>query len=167
MQQIRRVVIGMGSNLGDRAASIARAVALLAEDPEIRVLARSPLYVTPPAGGPPQGDYLNAALLLETALSAGAILTRTMTIERALGRVRPDPVRWGPRTLDLDILWIEGEVVSAPDLAVPHPRLTERVFALRPLLDVAPDAVDPCTGLPFRDLPAAHLPISRAPEDVP
>ncbi|UQA61255.1 2-amino-4-hydroxy-6-hydroxymethyldihydropteridine diphosphokinase [Polyangium aurulentum] len=162
MQRARRVVLGLGSNLGDRAGNLALAVTHLGAERGIVVLARSPIYVTPPAGGPPQGDYLNAAALLSTALPAREILTRTLAIEHALGRVRPDPVRWGPRTIDLDLLWIEGEVIDEPGLTVPHPRLGERAFALRPLLDVAPDAVDPRTGERFADLPAARAPLVRA-----
>jgi 2-amino-4-hydroxy-6-hydroxymethyldihydropteridine diphosphokinase len=160
-------VIGLGSNLGDRRANIDLAIARLREEPLIRVLGRSPVYETPPAGGPPQGDYLNAAVLLVTSLTARAVLDRTLSIERGLGRNRSEEVRWGPRTIDLDLLWIEGEVVDEEGLAVPHPRLHERPFALRPLLDVAPDAVDPRTGQPFASLPAASAPIARVAEGGP
>jgi 2-amino-4-hydroxy-6-hydroxymethyldihydropteridine diphosphokinase len=162
VQRARRVVIGLGSNLGDREGNLALAVTRLGAEAGVAVLARSPIYVTPPAGGPVQGDYLNAAALLSTALPPREILTRALAIEQALGRVRPDPVRWGPRTIDLDLLWIEGEAIDEPGLMVPHPRLGERAFALRPLLDVAPDAVDPRTGGRFADLPAARAPLVRA-----
>jgi 2-amino-4-hydroxy-6-hydroxymethyldihydropteridine diphosphokinase len=158
---MRRAVIGLGSNLGDRAATIAAAIEALRADADVRVIARSHTYASPPAGGPPQGDYLNAAVLIETSLPGREILERTLAIERSLGRVRPDPVRWGPRTIDLDLLWIEGEVIDEPSLTVPHPRLTERAFALRPLLDVAPDARDPRTGDLFSSAPAASDPIRR------
>jgi 2-amino-4-hydroxy-6-hydroxymethyldihydropteridine diphosphokinase len=161
MPDARRIALGLGSNLGDRKATIDRAIADLRDTPGVVLLARSPLYVTPPAGGPPQGDYLNGAVLLSTTLSAREILARTQTIERALGRVRPDPVRWGPRTIDIDLLWIEGEYIEEPDLQVPHPRLEGRVFALRPLLDVAPDAAHPRTGKRYEVFPAASLPITR------
>lgn len=157
----RRAVLGLGSNLGDRAATIALAVDALAAQPEIRVLARSFMYETPPAGGPPQGDYLNGAVLIETALPARELLDRALAIERSLGRVRPEPVAWGPRTIDIDLLWIEGEARSEPGLEVPHPRLAGRAFALRPMLDVAPDARDPRTGALFSSLPAASAPITR------
>ncbi len=162
MQRARRVVIGLGSNLGDRAGNLALAVTRLGAEPGVTVLARSPIYVTPPAGGPPQGDYLNGAVLVSTALPGRELLGRTLAIEHGLGRVRPDPVRWGPRTIDLDILWIEGEVLDEPGLTVPHPRLGERAFALRPLLDVAPDAVDPRTGERYAELPAARALLVRA-----
>jgi len=161
----RRVVLGLGANLGRRGETITRAIEMLKETPGFVVEARSPLYVTPPAGGPPQPDYWNAAALVRTSSSGREILARTLEIERSLGRVRPDPVRWGPRTIDIDILWIEGEAWAAPDLSVPHPRLEGRVFALRPLLDVAPDASDPRTGARFADLPAAREPIAEVTPD--
>jgi 2-amino-4-hydroxy-6-hydroxymethyldihydropteridine diphosphokinase len=147
------MVIGLGGNLGDRRATLARAVDALAADAAVRVVARSPLYETAPVGGPPQGDYLNGALLVETALSAREVLERLLAVEQSLGRVRRE--RNGPRTVDLDLLWIEGEPVDEPGLEVPHPRLAERPFALRPLLDVAPDARDPRTGVAYASLPAA------------
>jgi len=161
---MRRVVIGLGSNLGNRAGTIASAIERLGADPAVRVVATSPLYESEPAGGPPQGDYLNAAVLIETDLSGREILDRALAVERSLGRVRPAPVAWGPRTIDLDVLWIEGEVIAEPDLDVPHPRLYERPFALRPLLDVAPDARDPRSGAPLAAMPAAAAPLRRAPE---
>lgn len=153
-------MIGLGSNLGDREANIARAVTAL-RAPDVHVLRRSPLYESPPAGGPPQGDYLNAAVLLVTSLSARELFERCLIVESSLGRVRPDATRWGPRTIDLDLLWIEGEAIVEPDLEVPHPRLHERVFALRPLIDLAPDATDFRSGLVFATLPAASEPIRR------
>ena len=162
MPPTRRVVLGLGANLGDRAATLRAAIDALRADADLKILAESPRYETPPAGGPPQPDYLNAAVLLETALPARQILDRTLAIERALGRVRPDPVRWGPRTIDIDLLWVDGEALDEPGLEVPHPRLAGRPFALRPLLDVAPDARDPRSGAPYAALPAASAPICRA-----
>jgi len=153
-------VIGLGSNLGDREATIAAAVAAL-RAPDLHVLRRSPLYETKPEGGPPQGDYLNGAVLIVTAVTAQELLERCLAVERALGRVRPDAVRWGPRTIDLDLLWIEGEAVSEGGLEIPHPRLAERSFALRPLLDLAPDATDFRTGVAFSTLPAASAPLLK------
>ncbi|XXY54094.1 2-amino-4-hydroxy-6-hydroxymethyldihydropteridine diphosphokinase [Sorangium sp. So ce269] len=161
MRSHRRVVIGLGSSLGDRLGTIRAAIAALGADPDLDVVRESSRYESPPAGGPPQGDYVNAAVLVATSLPARQILDRTLAVERALGRTRPDPVRWGPRTIDLDLLWIEGEAVAEPDLEVPHPRLCERVFALRPLLDVAPDARDPRTALAYASLPEASAPIHR------
>ncbi len=161
VDHVRRIVIGLGSNEGDRLSTLTSAVDQLRAHRDLHVLRRSPLYETPPAGGPPQGDYLNGAVLIVTAEPARGILDWLLAIERSLGRVRPDPVRWGPRPIDLDLLWIEGEAVAEPGLYVPHPRLTERTFALRPLLDVAPDAVDFRTGEQLATLPAASLPITR------
>lgn len=164
MDHQRRVVIGLGSNLGDRAGTIRAAVKELRGDPDLFVLRSSPLYESPPAGGPPQGDYVNAAALVITSLPARELLDRAMAIERSLGRVRPDPERWGPRVIDLDVLWIEGEAHDEPGLSVPHPRLKDRPFALRPLLDLVPDAGDPRTGEPLATLPAASAPLARLEE---
>jgi len=161
VDHIRRIVIGLGSNLGDRGAHIVAAIDQLRTARDLHVLKRSPIYETPPAGGPPQGDYLNAAVLVVSALDGRDLLDRLLGIERSLGRTRPDAERWGPRTIDLDVLWIEGEAIHEPDFEVPHPRLRERVFALRPLLDVAPDATDFESGARFADEPAANLPIVK------
>lgn len=164
MDHVRRVVIGLGSNVGDRLAHLDAAVARLRADRALHVLRRSPVYETPPAGGPPQGDYLNAAVLVVTALGAREILDRTLAVEESLGRVRSAETRWGPRTIDLDLLWIEGEAVSEDALTVPHPRLSERAFAVRPLLDVAPDAVDFRTGTAYATLPAAGEALAKVAE---
>jgi 2-amino-4-hydroxy-6-hydroxymethyldihydropteridine diphosphokinase len=159
VDHIRRVVIGLGSNLGDRAATILAAVERLRTDGELHVLELSPLYETAPVGGPSQGDFLNAAVLVLTALDAKLLLERLLGVEAALGRVRGE--KNGPRTIDLDILWIEGECVSDDELVVPHPRLAERAFALRPLLDLAPDASNAETGVAFAGLPAASESLRR------
>jgi 2-amino-4-hydroxy-6-hydroxymethyldihydropteridine diphosphokinase len=155
----RRVVIGLGSNLGDREANLGLAVSLLREDRDLHVLRRSAVYETAPQGGPPQGDYLNAAVLVVTALDARTLLDRALVIEKKLGRERSAETRWGPRTIDLDLLWIEGEAIEEPGLEVPHPRLAERVFALKPLLDVVPDAVDCRTGEAYAALAETNAPI--------
>jgi 2-amino-4-hydroxy-6-hydroxymethyldihydropteridine diphosphokinase len=154
----RRVVVGLGSNVGDRHTWIDRALSALAGDRALGLVGASPRYETAPVGGPPQGDYVNAAALLSTSLPAQAILERLLAIERVLGRVRSVPN--APRTLDLDVLWSEGESIATAELVVPHPRLRERAFALRPLLDLAPDARDPA-GEPYAALPAAHEPLLR------
>ncbi|HEX7130944.1 MAG TPA: 2-amino-4-hydroxy-6-hydroxymethyldihydropteridine diphosphokinase [Iamia sp.] len=131
----RRVLLALGSNLGDRAGHLRAAVAALGDE----VVATSAVYETPPVGGPEQGPYLNAVVALRTDLSARALLARAHELEAAAGRVRLE--RWGPRTLDVDVLWIDGEEVDEPDLVVPHPRMFERAFVLVPLADVAPDLV--------------------------
>lgn len=137
------VVIGLGTNLGDRLATMHEAVRRIASLGG--VIARSHVYETAPIG-PEQPDFLNAAVLVEWRGSAVDLLDELRRIEAALGRDREKELRWGPRTMDLDVLWIEGLVVDEPRLSVPHPRVHERAFALLPLLDVAPEATDPRTN---------------------
>jgi 2-amino-4-hydroxy-6-hydroxymethyldihydropteridine diphosphokinase len=160
VEHVRRIVIGLGSNVGDRLAHLEAAIARIREDRELFVLRASVAYETAAEGGPPQGDYLNAAVLVVTSLDGRSVLDRVLAIERELGRERTGETRWGPRTIDLDLLWIEGEAIDEEGLRVPHPRLHERPFALRPLLDVAPDAVDVRTGQAFASLPAASTMLS-------
>lgn len=137
-------VIGLGSNLGDRRAVLARAADEVARLG--RPGPRSALYETAPIG-PPQPMFLNGALALESALEPLALLDALLDIERRLGRVRVE--RWGPRLIDLDILWTDAGAFDSPRLTVPHPELRGRAFALRPLLDVAPAAADPSDGTPY------------------
>ena len=108
------------------------------------------------AVGPPQPDYLNAAALVTYEGEAAALLEELLGIERGLGRVRGE--RWGPRTIDLDLLWAADLTVRTPTLELPHPRLAERAFALVPMLDVAPDARDPRTGSPYARPPGEVRP---------
>jgi len=115
-------------------------------------VAASSVYETAPVG-PSQPDYLNAAALIETELAPEELLDALLAIERAMGRVRPSPKDWGPRIIDLDVLWIEDVAVRSDRLTVPHGHLRERAFALLPLLEVAPDARDPATGECYADLP--------------
>ncbi len=128
-----RVVIGLGSNLGDRIANLREAAHRIPAPIE----AASRLYETAPVG-PPQPHYLNAAVLVRWQKELPLLLEQLLAIEASLGRVRVE--RWGPRTIDLDILWSDAVALDLPHLTVPHPRLHERPFALLPLLDVAPDA---------------------------
>lgn len=166
MDHIRRVVLGLGSNVGDRVKSITQAVEELRLDRDVHVVKVSPFYETA-AEGPPQApppaepmpDFVNGAVLILTSLPAAEILARGLKIEQKLGRVRGK--RYAPRTIDIDVLWIEGEAVAEPSLSVPHPMLRERAFALRPLLDLAPDAKDE-KGEAFADLPAARVPLKPA-----
>jgi 2-amino-4-hydroxy-6-hydroxymethyldihydropteridine diphosphokinase len=110
----------------------------------------SSVYETAPVGGPEQPAFLNAAIVVECTLSPLALLDELQRIEKDLGRTRgPGDVRWGPRVIDLDVLWIDGVVLEEPRLVVPHPRLAARAFALVPLLEVAPGARDPRTGAAF------------------
>ncbi|MEZ4255556.1 MAG: 2-amino-4-hydroxy-6-hydroxymethyldihydropteridine diphosphokinase [Polyangiales bacterium] len=129
----KRVVIGLGSNLGDRAENLRRAVRSLGAIDGVRVLRASPIYETEPLG-PPQGRFLNAAVLVESALDLRALLGCALEVERLLGRERRE--RWGPRVIDLDLLWCDGDTLDEPGLSVPHPELTRRDFALLPALDV-------------------------------
>ncbi len=150
----RRVVFGLGSNLGDRRAHLIAATARLGEQPGIEVVRVSSMYETAPVGGPPQGDYVNAAVLARSGLGADELVARALAVEAHLGRTRPAGIRDAPRTIDVDVLWIEGERFDDGKIIVPHPRLAGRAFAVRPLLDVAPDARDPVSGAPYAELPA-------------
>ncbi len=134
---MRRVVVGAGSNLGARESSIRGAAALLGARPGIVVEEVSPLYETEPLG-PPQPHYLNGAYRLRTDLSPHALLQTLLRTERRLGRRRSETERWGPRSIDLDLLWDEAGAHQSPGLRVPHVELEQRTFALAPLLDVMP-----------------------------
>jgi 2-amino-4-hydroxy-6-hydroxymethyldihydropteridine diphosphokinase len=128
-----RAFLGLGSNLGDREGYLREAVASLTG-----VVGVSPVYETDPVGGPDgQGPYLNLVVELDTDLSARQLLGVCHRLESAADRVREQ--RWGPRTLDVDILWTDGEPIDEPDLQVPHPRMYERRFVMAPLADLAPD----------------------------
>jgi 2-amino-4-hydroxy-6-hydroxymethyldihydropteridine diphosphokinase len=132
-----RAFLGLGSNLGDRVGHLRAAVAALPD-----LAATSPVYETDPVGGPDdQGAYLNLVAELHTAMEPRALLAICHALEQAAGRVRD--VRWGPRTLDVDVLLVEGREVHEPDLEVPHPRMWARRFVLAPLADLAPDLVTP------------------------
>jgi quinolinate synthase len=135
------VFLGLGSNLGDRDALLSRARALAAALPGTSLTAASGLYETAPIGGPEQGDFLNQVVEIETTLLPRELLAAVQAIEIELGRARE--VRWGPRTVDLDILWYDGFAGAEPDLQVPHPRLEERRFVLDPLAELAPSLVLP------------------------
>lgn len=135
-----RAYLGLGSNLGDRLARLQSAVDGLVDAPDVEVVAVSGVYETDPVG-PEQPDYLNAVVAVETSLDARALLAVAHALEAAAGR-EADPgrrERWGPRPLDVDILLVGDEQIDAPDLVVPHPRISERAFVLAPLADVAPD----------------------------
>ena len=136
MSPERRVFLGLGSNVGDRWKLLREAVASLPD-----VVAVSPVYETDPVGGPSgQGPYLNCVVELSTGLPPRQLLGICHRLETAADRVRHE--RWGPRTLDIDILWVEGVTMDDPDLEIPHPRMRERRFVLEPLRDLAPELVD-------------------------
>lgn len=134
--------IGLGGNLGEPAARIARALGALDRLPETRCLARSRLYRNPPMGSGDQPDYVNAVAALETRLPPLGLLDHLQRIEAGEGRVR-GVLRWGPRTLDLDLLLYGDECVDHARLTVPHPGLAERRFVLCPLYEIAPELVLP------------------------
>ncbi|HVC20634.1 MAG TPA: 2-amino-4-hydroxy-6-hydroxymethyldihydropteridine diphosphokinase [Vicinamibacterales bacterium] len=143
-----RVAIALGSNLGDRRGLLEQAVAALR--PFVTALRVSPFYETDPVGTGPQPAYLNAAVTGRVEVSARALLDRLLAIEAAAGRTRPHP--GAARTLDLDLILYGRDVIDEPGLQVPHPRFREREFVLRPLADVAPDLVDPVTGVTVGEL---------------
>jgi 2-amino-4-hydroxy-6-hydroxymethyldihydropteridine diphosphokinase len=143
---MRRVVFGLGSNLGGRFSMLRAAHDLFAYAFDGHVQS-SRVRVTVPVG-PAQPDFLNAAVLVRSDAPPEALLSMAMRIEEKLGRERS--VRWGPRTIDVDVLWAEGETHASESLSLPHARLRERAFALAPLLDVCPDAVDPRDGARYR-----------------
>ena len=131
-------VLGLGGNIGDTRQLLAAAIDRLQRHPGIHVEAVSALYRTPPWGNTDQPPFLNAAARIDTSLSARGLLEAVLSVERQLGRERNE--RWGPRTIDVDILLFGSEAIDEPGLHVPHPRLTERAFALAPLVDVMPEA---------------------------
>ncbi len=140
-----RAYVGLGANLGPREVTLLRAVDLLAGEPGIEVLEMSQLHETAPVGNSDQPEFLNGAVSLETSLSPRELLDALLRVEQELGRVR-DGERWGPRTIDLDLLVYGDEIVAEPGLRVPHPRLHERRFALEPLVELEPELVIPGAG---------------------
>jgi len=141
-----RAYVGLGANLGDREDTIRRAVALVDELAGVSVVGVSSLRETEPWGPVEQPRYLNGAVAVETELPPRELLDALLDVERRLGRARDDEERWGPRTIDLDLLLYGDLVLDEPGLDVPHPRLHERRFALEPLAELAPDALVPARG---------------------
>jgi 2-amino-4-hydroxy-6-hydroxymethyldihydropteridine diphosphokinase len=133
---VTRAYLGLGSNLGDRLANLGEAVRLLAER-GIRVTRSSRVYETDPLGGPPQPDYLNAVVEVETELDARGLLELCHGVEEAMGRERTE--RWGPRVIDIDVLTFGTEEIDQSGLQIPHPRIHERAFVLIPLLELDTD----------------------------
>ena len=139
--------VGLGGNLGEPVATLGAALQALGEMQGTRLLRASRLYRTPAWGLEQQPDFINAVAMLETRLAAQALLESLFVIERQHGRVREAEQRWGPRTLDLDLLLYGDAVIDEPGLHVPHPHLHERAFALLPLLEIAADIEIPGRGL--------------------
>jgi 2-amino-4-hydroxy-6-hydroxymethyldihydropteridine diphosphokinase len=142
------VYLALGTNLGDRFANLQAAIAAL--PPTVRVLEQSPIYETPPWGLTDQPAFLNMVLKGETALAPGELLDHLKRLERTLGRL--PGVRWGPRRIDMDILFYDELILETPGLIIPHPRLQERAFVLVPLADLAPGLVHPLLGQSVREL---------------
>ena len=130
--------IGLGANLGDPRRQVEEAIQRLKEAEEVEVLRVSNLYRTPPLGPPGQPWYVNAAVQVKTRLTAEELMRVLISIERDMGRVRGE--RWGPRLIDLDLLLYNGEIITGPDLTVPHPEMHRRAFVLAPLAEIAPQA---------------------------
>ena len=152
-----RAYVGLGSNLADPRRQLAKALARLATTRGVRLLAVSPNYVTAPIGGPPQSDYVNAVALLSTSLAPHALLERLHALERRQQRRRDSrTLRNAPRTLDLDLLLYGARRMRSAQLTVPHPRMHERAFVLRPLTDIAPAIRIPGRGAARRFLPGVR-----------
>ncbi len=146
---VRWAAIALGSNLGDRQAHLELALDAIARTPNITLASHSQFYETV-AVGPPQPNYLNACVLISTQLTPEELLNTLLQIELQLGRIRRE--RWGPRTLDLDILLFADQVIRRPELQIPHPRMHERAFVLVPLAEIAPHWVEPVSGLAIAQL---------------
>lgn len=146
-----RAYVGLGSNLGEREAILMQALEALGSTEGIKVVAVSSFQETDPVGVVDQPRFVNAAAVLETSLPPRELLGRLLEVERSLGRNRSVEERWGPRTVDLDLLLYGDETIDEPGLEVPHPRLTERAFVLEPLLELDPELQLP-DGRRLRDL---------------
>lgn len=145
--------LGLGSNLGDRSRNIHGAMEALVRNPGVQAVRLSPLYETAPVGPVAQGPFLNAAAVVTTTLSPHDLAALLRQLEQDAGR---EPLaqrqRWGPRVLDLDLLLYDDLILDSPDLTIPHPRMHERWFVLRPLADIAPQVVHPCLHLTVAEL---------------
>jgi 2-amino-4-hydroxy-6-hydroxymethyldihydropteridine diphosphokinase len=134
-------LLGLGGNVGDVRVTLDAAVALFADGRDVMLKARSSDYATPPWGVTDQPAFINCAIAVETALTPRDLLARALDVERALGRDRAREQRWGPRTIDIDLLAYGDMVLTGDDLTLPHPRLFERAFVLVPLAEIVPDRV--------------------------
>ncbi len=134
-------LLGFGGNVGEVRATLDKAVALFADGTDVTLRARSSDYATPPWGVTDQPPFINLAIQVETTLPPRALLERALEVERALGRDRARETRWGPRTIDIDLIAYDDLVLDEPDLTLPHPRLFERAFVLVPLNEIVPDRV--------------------------
>jgi 2-amino-4-hydroxy-6-hydroxymethyldihydropteridine diphosphokinase len=136
---LAQALIALGGNVGEVRDTLERAVDRLCDGTEVRLLARSSDYRTPPWGVENQPPFINCAIAVETILTPHALLARAHAIEAVFGRNRASEVRWGPRTLDIDLIDYDNRTLSSPDLTLPHPRALERAFVLLPLAEIVPD----------------------------
>ena len=142
-------LVGLGGNIGDVRATLDRAVAAFCDGTDVRLVAPSSDYATPPWGVLDQPPFVNRCIVVDTVLTPRALLDRALMVERSLGRDRTREQRWGPRAVDLDLLAYDDVVVAEPGLTLPHPRLFERAFVLVPLVEIVPDRV--IAGTRIRD----------------
>jgi 2-amino-4-hydroxy-6-hydroxymethyldihydropteridine diphosphokinase len=142
-------LIGLGGNVGDARSTLDNAVAALCKENDVRLLARSAHYRTPPWGVENQPPFINLCIAVETDLTPQELLSRAQAIEHALGRERAKECRWGPRPIDIDLLAYDDLILRTPELTLPHPRLFERAFVLAPLAEIAPERV--IAGIRVRD----------------
>jgi 2-amino-4-hydroxy-6-hydroxymethyldihydropteridine diphosphokinase len=136
---VAEALIALGGNVGDTRATLRKAIDLFCDGEEVRLLARSHDYRTPPWGDKDQAPFINLCIAVQTELTPQALLNRAQQVEGSLGRLRNKDRRWGPRTADLDILAYDDITLDEPDLTLPHPRMFERAFVLVPLSEIAPD----------------------------
>jgi len=142
-------LVGLGGNVGKVRTTLDRAVAAFCDGTEVRLLAQSSDYATPPWGVVDQPPFVNRCIAVETVLAPRALLDRALAVERTLGRDRSREQRWGPRAIDLDLLAYDDGAIAEPGLTLPHPRLFERAFVLMPLAEIVPDRI--IAGVRVRD----------------
>ena len=153
---MHKVYLSIGSNLGDPLQNCCQGLDTLCADGQVKLLARSPFYRTQPVDYLDQNWFINAALLVETVLTPFELLDKTRAVQTQLGR-KPDTIRFGPRLLDLDIIFYDDLVINTPHLVVPHPRMHKRRFVLYPICDIDPSVVHPVLGQTVQEL-LAQLP---------
>ncbi|MCF4970120.1 2-amino-4-hydroxy-6-hydroxymethyldihydropteridine diphosphokinase [Nostoc sp. CMAA1605] len=146
---VHKSAIALGSNIGDSLTNLAAAIAELVTIAGIELIAQSSWYRTK-AVGPPQPDYINGCIILQVTMTPQQLIATLLATEQKFGRVRQE--RWGPRSLDLDILLYDDLIINAPNLQIPHPRMHERAFVLVPLAEIAPDWLEPVSGLTVAEL---------------
>jgi len=142
-------LVGLGGNIEEVRATLDRAVAAFCDESDVRLVAQSSDYATPPWGVVDQPPFVNRCIAIETKLTPRALLDRALAVERTLGRDRARERRWGPRPVDIDLLAYDDVAIAQPDLTLPHPRLFERAFVLVPLAEIVPDRV--IAGVRVRD----------------